>query len=56
MAEHGTDRDHEDEAAGSDDEDEALVAAEGAGTEVPESVPDAYQQAAEAAADVRDET
>lgn len=46
MAEHGTDPNDV-------DEDEAAVVAEGTGTGVPESVPDAYQQAAEASAAIR---
>ena len=46
MAEHGTDPNDV-------DEDEAAVVAEGTGTGVPESVPDAYQEAAEASAAIR---
>ena len=50
MAEHGTDPDDGDEH-----DDGAVVAGEGAGAEVPESVPDAYPPAAGASAALRGE-
>jgi hypothetical protein len=55
MAESGTDPDDVDEGTGTGDEDdvEGAIAAGGSSTELPESVPDAYQQAADDAAAVR---